>query len=477
MIAAFFALIFLPLSTAPLKISVCNCTRPVVRGVLDLQDSTYCSEQPTVVSSTPVSYKFLNRKSAYLEFSGYQCIRWSEKKVISWTYFEAQDTVFYRDVAKVYPPECWLTVYPPYHCNGNEMKGDDNMRRYIQKPIGDGKRFNTVVHEVINCVTQRVVLKAACPTCEIISPLGPLKNVSLSDRVAYINDVVVVGQIPHLPPSTCEETDLIKEGVGNMSKISDKIGRIIDYKSQIEIIFNTTETDKLCNKNESYFDVKGVPNSYITVAALEVEKKNETSRMTRSIRIAGEPLRKNGSMRPISDSRLCLTAIDSMVFVRKCKPQTREQALYDESGQEFTYRDDELLELTNSSMCVTYNESVRAVKLAQCSDAYRWVFNETQTSNQLTADAFRLHSIYRDNVLCLNAPSAYTDISIDSPEPVRVIPCAYGNLKDFWYFQMNVFEQQSDPNEREMFRIPIDHLDIIDETTTTSAAPPVAAGD
>ena len=364
------------------------------------------------------------------------------------------------------------------------MKGDDSMRRYIQKPVGEGKRFNTVVHEVINCITQRVTLKSACPTCEIISPLGPLKNVSLADRVAYINDVAVVWQIPHLPPSNCEETDLIKEGTGNMSRISETVGRIVDYNSQLEIIFDTTETEKLCNKNQSHFTVKGIPNAYITFATIEMEKKNESTRMTRAVRIAGEPLRRNGSMRPISDSRLCLTALDSAVYVQKCRPQTREQALYDESGQEFTLRDDDKLELTNSSLCVTYSESDRLVKLGQCNDSVKWVFNETQTSNQLTADAFRLHTIHRtcddqvcESELCLNAPSAYTDLSISSPQPVRVIQCAYGNLKDFWYFQINVFEQQADPDEREIHREPLEFLNIIEENTTTSTVKPDSSGD
>lgn len=60
-----------------------------------------------------------------------------------------------------------------------------------------------------------------------------------------------------------------------MSRISETVGRIVDYNSQLEIIFNTTETEELCNKNQSNFTVKGIPNTYITLLQLKWKKMNQ----------------------------------------------------------------------------------------------------------------------------------------------------------------------------------------------------------
>jgi hypothetical protein len=78
MLSIYYLLIIFAPST-PIKISICDCTKPVTRGLLDLTDPEYCfklhnaKEDGYKSMSKPVSYKIVTTMDTVLKLQGLVC--------------------------------------------------------------------------------------------------------------------------------------------------------------------------------------------------------------------------------------------------------------------------------------------------------------------------------------------------------------------------------------------------------------------
>ena len=76
-------------TTEPLKISICDCMKPVTRGLLDLTDPDFCfkahndKEDVQKVMSKPVDYRIVTTVDAVLKVEGLICSSWIETKRIT----------------------------------------------------------------------------------------------------------------------------------------------------------------------------------------------------------------------------------------------------------------------------------------------------------------------------------------------------------------------------------------------------------
>ncbi len=257
MIAAVFLLLPLLLRPAEsITVNVCNCSRPIVRGSIALDPPSFCVTKSHDIPTTPVHYKFYRKKSSLLEFEAFQCLTWEEIKMITTTALDYPDTTYFHSTKIMNPINCWSTIFPPHDCDGNPMVADGNILKFIQKPIGEYKHWQTVRYSVTNCITARVKIRQETPNGPLLSPLGPL-NVSIDNKYAFINQQTLVWTVPPHPPKNCFETDLITQGDGNMTQLDETTGRIIDNTQQLEIIINTTAISTVCDKSLPFYEVKG----------------------------------------------------------------------------------------------------------------------------------------------------------------------------------------------------------------------------
>lgn len=174
-----------------LTITACNCSRPIVKGDIDLSEAKYCTKKPNIIPSKPITYKFLKRKSAYLEFIGYECTSWENAKEIVTTLADVPDTKFYTNLKPVVPLACLQMVMPPHICNGNIMEEEGNTFKYILKPTGDYVHWGTAKY-ALYCLAQKVLLKQECPTCPVLAPIGAL-NTSIETKYVFLTMLLSCG--------------------------------------------------------------------------------------------------------------------------------------------------------------------------------------------------------------------------------------------------------------------------------------------
>jgi len=393
--------------------------------------------------------------------------------MITTTVLDYPDTTFFHNLKVMNPISCWATIFPPHNCENNQMVADGDILKFIQKPIGEYLHWQTVRYSVTNCITIKTKLRQESPNGPLLSPLGPL-NVSIDNKYAFINDQTIVWTVPPHPPKSCFETDLIAQGDGNMTQLDEHTGRILDHTQQLEIIINTTEINTICDKSLMFYAVKGLPNTYVSFTRLNATKRLRPTlpprRPSRAIRKVGAGS-YSGSLRPSLQSNLCVNAIDGNILLLTCRTLYDEQSMNEDSGQDFSVRSNGQIELTNTSLCIDLAGHRNLLKLNPCDrdctadplldnalgdtrtcvGTTRWLVNKTRTANAYTEASFRLHTRVDGNTLCIRAMDA--DQTVERPHTgiINILPCREGNLRDYWFFQPNIYEQRIDPDSRVPF--------------------------
>jgi hypothetical protein len=75
-------------TTNPIKISICDCMKPVTRGLLDLSDNEYCfqmycdKDDVQRAMGKPIKYKVITTMDAVLKMEGLVCSQWIETKKV-----------------------------------------------------------------------------------------------------------------------------------------------------------------------------------------------------------------------------------------------------------------------------------------------------------------------------------------------------------------------------------------------------------
>ena len=117
-----------------LTIQICDCLKPVTRGLLNLTNPDYCfknhtdKEDEQKVMSKLVTYYVVTKLQADLRVEGLVCTQWIETKRITGSFWVGSyDTEHFHTKKKVSPQDCW-DMKSLFKCPGN-------------KNIGNGKRI------------------------------------------------------------------------------------------------------------------------------------------------------------------------------------------------------------------------------------------------------------------------------------------------------------------------------------------------
>ncbi|KAI9549422.1 hypothetical protein GHT06_007354 [Daphnia sinensis] len=256
----------------PLTINTCNCSQPIVKGTIDLEDPEYCSHPEPIEAPRKINYKLLTKNREPITWEGYACTQWLSTKEISTNFLLSHDTVFKKQILKVSAGECWATAQYPHTCVTSPMVKDGKTYKYLQEPEGEGYWMTTQAYTTKNCVTQIIQLSKECHECPVMSPFGILANSSTIEFSNH-NDLTIVWKAPDPKEPTCD-INIVFQGKGNLTK-GQKQSRIEDNVAQLEFIIATNKT-KICT-NDTVYPVIGLPDTFINVEEVTKRQKRDVS--------------------------------------------------------------------------------------------------------------------------------------------------------------------------------------------------------
>ncbi|EFX80245.1 hypothetical protein DAPPUDRAFT_103708 [Daphnia pulex] len=263
--ACYLSIVFTSILT--LNIQICDCLKPVTRGLLDLKDLDYCfknhtdKEDEQKVMSKLVTYYVATKIQTDLRVEGLVCSQWIEPKKITGSFWiGSYHTEHFHTTKEVSPQECW-EMKSLLNCAGNKNIVNGKTYSYRQK------------------TTQDIEIRQESTDGPLLSPFGS-HNVSLKNEHLIVNHNTIVWRIPNVPTDEvkCQEKRQFK-GTGKISLIKIdrnprvkqiKTGRILDTEKQVEILFGPEKVD-LCAGMSNSYKIIGIPDTNI-VFEDEIEK-------------------------------------------------------------------------------------------------------------------------------------------------------------------------------------------------------------
>ena len=285
----FLLFLFCPiLSIHAIYFSVCDCSKPTTKGLLDLKDPYYCKTTPiTHGSASRTDYSLITRLKPSLKWKAYTCSQWVKtKRIIGSFWIGSYDTTYLHDSKFVEPADCWNMVQN-FKCGGNIMIKSGSTYTFSREPTGDGKWYATREYTTLNCLAEEITMTQESPNEPIHSPFG-YHNVSIRDEKLIFNHNTVVWQTPQPKNVTCN-TQTLLEGNGQLSLAKGQLkGRLLDDSKQVEILF-IKEMVNICKAGVvpqlEGFSIIGIPDTFLVIpspTALEITHTgNKTKRSTR----------------------------------------------------------------------------------------------------------------------------------------------------------------------------------------------------
>ena len=408
----------------PLMIDTCNCSQPVIKGTIDLEDPDYCSHPEPVTTPKEVNYRLLTKNKDPITWEGYACTQWLASKEISTNFLLSHDTVFKKQILQVSAGDCWATAQYPYTCVTNPMIKDGKTYRYLQEPEGEGYWMTTQSYTSKNCVTQTIQLSKECHDCPVMSPFGILANNS-NIEFSNHNDLTIVWKTPDIKEPVCDINSVF-QGKGNLTK-GTKQSKLEDNKSQLEFIIASNLTT-VCT-NTSVYKVIGLPDTFLSIE----EHIVRTKRVKRSLET--DP---GGIIMLASNPNLCLAypprsgkfSIPNCTLDDILSPEAQFHKTVS-SGQHFKFLSNGFIVQSSFKYCMNQNVESR-LGIIKClydlepstAQVDTWILSP----NPITATLipFQIIQSHTGNCLTANETAEYT---------VSLEQCKFEDTNQFWLFE------------------------------------------
>ena len=132
-----FLLILFSTQTIGQQIKICNCDKPVTKGILNLQDPAYCSAVPEKENIELVKYEMYIKDLNPWTAEGYSCMQWDKEKHIVGYFFGSYDTTYETKAREVSKEDCLKSITQPYICGENRLTHDNGVYSYERNPDGE----------------------------------------------------------------------------------------------------------------------------------------------------------------------------------------------------------------------------------------------------------------------------------------------------------------------------------------------------
>ena len=88
------------------NITVCDCGRAEVIGLMDVQQPSYCDKTVTMVNPVIINYDFYVVQEPHSVWTGDMCMTWRKERKIMGYFFGSFDTIYTMSVLTTTPSEC-----------------------------------------------------------------------------------------------------------------------------------------------------------------------------------------------------------------------------------------------------------------------------------------------------------------------------------------------------------------------------------
>ncbi len=230
-------------------------------------------EENQKVLTKPISYRIAAKEDITFKIEGLVCSQWIETKRITGSFWLGScDTEYLHTTKEVSPTDCW-GMKLKLECAGNRNAVNGKTYSYVHEPTGDGKWMSIKEYSVVNCLAQEIELRRDRVGGPILSPFGS-HNVSLGVDHLVVNHNTIVWIEPNKVTDGCVakftftgtgQLSIIRLGLDSnnqVTKHSNRTGRLIDSTKQIEVLFDTTR-NPLCNDHPNSYAVLGIPDTHI----------------------------------------------------------------------------------------------------------------------------------------------------------------------------------------------------------------------
>ena len=427
----FCALIYMPVIA--INTTVCDCSQPQTKGLLDLDPPPYCKHHNNDVNFgdyvhfKEVTYDILAKAKPDVSWSAYSCTQWHETKTITGSFWVGSyDTVYTTTTLEVEPSECWKMVGT--RCGENTMDRNGGTLSYTKQPNGEGYWYSVTKYQTLNCIVHEIKLSQE-GTDDIISPFGIIKT-NVSDEHVLINHNTIVWKKTDVPVAKANQVcnlTVVFSGAGRVAiKNGTAEGRLVDPRRQIETLFDTRKVT-FCLNHKVHL-INGMPDTFLRVRSADyhahVSKAkreanlnvNSEARIPFPInndteRALNEGMRIHGisyswgplvSMKQANDgSRYALTSRDEEMRLTATILHTDQARISSDSNQDFVHVIDQTIRVQNTNLCVTADTS-NYITIRHCSrETSRWIHD------------FRANSyIEEQSLLCLTQTNPSVVLSV-----------------------------------------------------------------
>ena len=363
--------VFVASATALSAIS-CDCSSPITRGFIDIQDPSYCQTVDNKAERRKnVTYKVLGHLDSRTTWTGYYCSEWLNVKEINGAFWIGVfDTVFKKISRDVSPADC-KRIVQEYKCAGNQVNRIGNTWSYTNEPAGEGKWNSLTVHSVTNCMAQQITLSATSADGPIQTPFGTINTTIHSRFYTLGHNTIVWDPPPTFSENVCKEKTLFT-GKGNVT-LTEGHGRLVDKLNQLEIHFDPAPL-VVCETD--VHRVVGLTDTFVQI--------REQGNGTRKRRGAGPGC----TIKSTSGDSLCVSTgrMGQTAFLHRplSMNELRTNRLPDGFTQRFDIVRDQTIRPTESDSCF-HAESNSLIVLAECDEmSSRWNVSNRRVQEALT---------------------------------------------------------------------------------------------
>ncbi|EFX72223.1 hypothetical protein DAPPUDRAFT_110964 [Daphnia pulex] len=264
----FFVLLIIGASsqtTGGNNITVCDCGRAEVIGLMDINLPSYCNDKITSTQSVMEAYEFYVTEEPHTMWSADLCMTWRKTRTTTGYCFGSFDTIDTMVTSVTTADECRQLV-KSHVCDGNKMTElNENAYEFKGNPTQKGTWMQEVIETKKNCATKKILLHRDCLTCPVMSPFGVLTN--KTDETAVVSrDITIIWETPTLQKDEKCKLKKVTSATGTTSKQDDGSFKLIDEINQLEFHYDGKTYDEFCN--HTYHKLANLKNAYIELHKL-----------------------------------------------------------------------------------------------------------------------------------------------------------------------------------------------------------------
>jgi hypothetical protein len=258
----FFALLIIGASfqaTWGNNITVCDCGRAEVIGLMDIQLPSYCNDKITSNQSVIESYNFFVTEEPHTVWNADLCMTWKKTRTTTGYFFGSFDTIDTMTTSVTTTEECRQLVNT-HVCDGNTMtKLNENAYEFKGSPKEKGTWMQERTETKMNCATRKILLHRDCLTCPVMSPFGVVTN--KTDETAVVSrDITIIWEAPILQKDEKCRLKKIISASGITNKQDDGSFKLIDEINQLEFHYEE-KIYEFCN--HTFHKLSNLRNAYI----------------------------------------------------------------------------------------------------------------------------------------------------------------------------------------------------------------------